>query len=117
MSRYTPKRVIIPVMLLMALMIAGCTANVGLVPPEQMQPRELATYAMRVYNQQFDGYMQKAALPNLSDAEKKILQVQKKWLDGAWPVIRTFNYYVDNGQMASQELKQQLITYLNTVRY
>jgi hypothetical protein len=117
MVRYPLKRVIMPGMLLLAFLIAGCTANVGLVPPEQMSPRELATYSMRVYNQIFDNVMQKAALPNLSDAEKTVLKTQKKWLDGAWPVIRTYNFYIEQGQMASMELRQQLITYLNTVRY
>jgi len=111
------KRAIMPIVVLVALLLAGCTANVGLVPPEQMAPKELATYAMRVYNQQFDDYMAKASLPNLSGAEKTILRAKKEWIDGAWPVIKTYNYYIDQSQYPPAELQKQVLVWLNSVRY
>ena len=93
------------------------TVNVGLIPPEQMAPRELATYAMATYNAQYDDFMVRATLPNLSGAEKTILRAKKESLTQAWPVIRTFTWYVDQSHHPPPELQAQLLAWLNSVRY
>jgi len=99
------------------MVVAACTANVGLVPPERMSPKELATYAMGIYNAQFDDYMAKATLPDLSDSEKFVLRMKKQSLETAWPVIRTYVWFVDKGQVPSSEIQAQLISWVNSVRY
>lgn len=114
--RYCNRSLILVAVL--SVLLASCgTVNVGLVPPEQMAPRELATYAMATYNAQYDDYMARATLPNLSNAEKTVLRIKRESLTQAWPVIRTFAWYVDQGQAPPGELQAQLLTWLNTVRY
>jgi hypothetical protein len=99
-------------------LLAGCgTVNVGLVPPEQMAPRELAVYAMGAYNSAYDSYMAKATLPDLSSAEKKILKVQRESLTQAFPIIKTFSWFVDHNQIPPAEMRLQLLQWLNSVRY
>ena len=101
----------------MLFVVACGTMNVGLVPPEKMAPKELATYAMKIYNAQYDDYMAKATQPNLSLAEKDILKVKKASLETSWPIIRTFVWYVDQNQSPPTDLQQQLLTWINSVRY
>jgi len=103
---------------LMLVQLLGCgTLNVGLVPPEKMQPKELAVYSMSVYNQQYDDYLAKATLPDLSDAEKKILRIKKRSLVDSWPIIKTYSYYVDHGQVPPEGIQQEILEWLNSVRY
>lgn len=97
--------------------VVACTANVGLVPPEQMSPRELATYAMSLYNSQYNDYMARVTLSDLSDVEKTVLKTKRASLVTAWPILRTFAWYVDTGQVPPAGLQAQVITWLNSVRY
>lgn len=97
--------------------IVQCTANLGIVPPEKMSPKELAVYAMRIYNQQYDLYMQKASLPDLSDAEKKILRGKKDALTAAFHTIKTYTWYVDGNMYPPAELQRELLKWINSVRY
>lgn len=105
------------ILVALAVVCVACTANVGLVPPEQMRPMELATYAMSIYNAQYDDYMAKATLPNLSEAEKRILRAKKDSLTAAWPIIKTYAWYVDNSHYPPAELQTHLLQWINSVRY
>jgi hypothetical protein len=82
-----------------------------------MTPKARAAYAMRVYNAQYDDYLYRAALPNLSDEEKQVLRAKRIGLVEMWPVIRDYSWYVEQGTILPAGLEPKINGWLNAIRY
>ncbi len=97
--------------LLAAVFLIGCP---GLIPkdmnsPADMNPKELATWALGVYNVQYDNYKVLAARTDLTEDYKAMLRKKKKVLMELWPLLKLYTGYVDSGVIPTQALETKII--------
>jgi len=100
------------------VLFMGCTTmNLGIKPVSEMTPLEKATTAMAVYNDMADSYKVKVALPDLSTAEKQVLQTEYDVLKKAWPVVDAYYKAVKEGQPITPAVVEYINNFLITYRY
>ena len=97
--------------LLAVVFLVGCP---GLIPgdlksPAEMTPKELATWALGVYNAQYDNYEVLAARTDLTEDYKVMLRKKKAILTELWPYLKLYTGYVDSGAVPTQELENKII--------
>ncbi len=74
-----------------------------------MTPKELATWALGVYNAQYDNYAKLSVRTDLTEDYKKMLRKKKALMIEIWPLLRLYVGYVDSGMVPTQELETQII--------
>jgi len=100
------------------LFMVGCgTFNMNIKPVSEMTPLEKATTAMAVYNDMADSYKVKVALPDLSTAEKQVLQTEYDVLKKAWPVVDAYYKAVKEGLPITPAVVEYINNFLITYRY
>lgn len=104
-------------MLLLALLMLFSFGCVGLQPSVKrvtdMTPKERATWMMEIYTAQYDDYEKMVKYPGLSAAQKEMLRQKYDALTKMWPLINTYNTYVDSDALPSPQLEQQIIDLIN----
>jgi len=106
------------VCILLVLSMVGCaTMNLGIKPVSEMTPLEKATTAMAVYNDMADSYKMRVALPDLSTAEKQVLQTEYDVLKKAWPVVDAYYKAVKEGLPVTPAVVEYINNFLITYRY
>ena len=105
------------VILLAVLFLIGCP---GLIPkdlksPADMNPKELATWALGIYNAQYDNYVTVSARADLTEDYKEMLRKKKKVLVELWPYLRLYVGYVDSGVVPTQELETKIIELIDNL--
>lgn len=99
-------------MVLFGSLFVSCGAN--LKSPADMSPVELSTWAMSVYNAQYDTYNAQAALP-LTEEQTKVLRVKKEALGRLWEPLKLYAAYVDTGSVPPEELEGIIINSVNAL--
>ena len=101
-----------------ALMIhGGCTASVNVKPITGMTAQEKADLATAVYNRQAEDYEARVKLPNLSEAEVKVLNAKYQVLQHAWGMIDTYKKIIAGEVKPDMAVLEWIDTYLRTYRY
>jgi hypothetical protein len=108
--RYKHQGFVLLAVVVTVLMAYACTQNLNIKPVADMTPKEKSLVAMRIYNSQVDSYKAKMALPNLSAAEKKVLQIEYATFERTWPVIKAYDDYV---QGITATIDEAVITQIN----
>lgn len=103
----------------LASCVASCTTfNAKIKSLDEMTPREKAVLAMSIYSDMKEDYELHNALPDLSMAEKKILNAKYKTLKNTWPAIDI--YYrasTDPTVTVTEEVIKQVNDFITTYRY
>ena len=98
---------------LVVAFVAACHPPGTLKPVSEMTPKEKATFFMNVYNTQAEDYKVMVAKPNLTEEQKKILNVKHQTLTQVYPLIQTYIAYVDAGAVPSPEVEASIIDLIN----
>ena len=111
--------VMLTIVCMMASCITSCAAfKSNIKSLEEMTPREKATLAMSIYNERVESYKTRVALPDLSLAEKKILNAEYEMFNKLWPAIDI--YYrasTDPTITVTSEVIKQVNDFITTYRY
>jgi hypothetical protein len=92
-------------LVLAILFIPSCASLQGSVET----PKDRALSAMAVYNRTFDNYVQQAARPDLTPAEKDVLKATRRALIDVYPVITGYVNYVETGQTPTPDMEAALM--------
>jgi hypothetical protein len=97
--------------ILMFFFIAGASCQQTLKTPDQMSPKERATFALTLYNNAFANYnAQFVVTPKpMSDEIKNYFQAYKKVMEAAWPIVSTYSALVNVGGTPTPEQEQQIL--------
>ncbi len=97
------------------IFIVGCvTFNVeGPKRISEMTPKERATWFLGVYNAQDKDYRNMVVRSDLANDQKEILREKKKIMTQVYPMIKTYNIYVDSGAVPTKETEDQIIKLIN----
>lgn len=100
---------IIPILL--ASLLMGCaTLGIGTpTDPTKMSPKQLATFAMGLYNRQYESYKTDIANPNNTAIQKEGLVKRKAIITKAWPIISAFDLLVASGQTPTADQQKAVI--------
>lgn len=103
-------------LLLTALLLAACTANMTMKPWSEQTHKDRLTWMMGVYNAQDRDYRAMAAMPNLTQAQKTVLQNKKKIMTQAYPLIDAYRLTVEGGGTPDQNTEQMILNLLNQLQ-
>jgi uncharacterized cupredoxin-like copper-binding protein len=97
------------------LFVVGCQAfgQIKELKFDEMNSKQKATWMNEVYSFQYDDYKMMAAMPNLTENQKKAMRTKKKVLTEVWPLINLYSGYVDTGIIPAVELESQIMSLLN----
>jgi len=105
------------ILFIMALIFGGglcATVNVDL---SKMDSKDIGALAMTIYNKRYAEHLNRAELPNLSNAEKQDLQDLKGVLIDIYPHIKSYNTVTDNGFDPSAADRQALMNFIRNYYY
>jgi len=114
------KRRILPltVILALAVFLGGCalTQQAGdLKTIDEMTPKERATWFTSVYNSQDRDYRAQVARPNLTADQKAVLKQKKAIMIQLYPMIQTYNLYIESGAVPTKEVEDRIIEMINNL--
>lgn len=107
----TVRRSLYPVLVVLLLVACGaCTAmkEMGKTVAE-MTPKQKAAWMMSSYSDQYDDYLAKVALPNLSNEEKQVLRAKKKVLTTIYPLIQAYDMAVASDRPPTEESTAEIM--------
>lgn len=108
------KRIVTLALLAMLFVFVGCAGMQGAKSITDMTPKEKSAWMMKVYNSSYEDYKVQAAMADsLTDEAKDILREKKKVLTEVWPLIKTYNGYVDTGAIPDKIIEEKIISLLN----
>lgn len=95
--------------------LMGCVTpgGEGPKPLSEMTPKEKATWMMGIYNAQARDYKAMVARPDLTNEQKEVLRKKKDVMTQVWPMINTYNAYVDSGAVVNKSTEDQIIKLIN----
>ena len=97
------------IFLFVVVFLAGCQFTQNLKSPADMSAKELGTWALGIYNAQYDNYEVLAARTDLTEDYKVMLRKKKAILVEIWPLLKLYAGYVDSGAIPTQELEVKII--------
>ena len=99
----------IVVLAILALMI-GC-ANQSVMTPDQMTPKQRATFSMNLYSNAYDNYLaQFAATPKpITGDQKKYFDAYKQFMVYAEPIVTAYSQLTVTGGTPTPEQEQQIL--------
>jgi hypothetical protein len=106
------RKVYIPIVLLVILCFA-CTANMSLKPWSEQTPKDRLVWMLGIYNAQDRDYRAMAAMPNLTPAQKQVLQSKKAIMTQVYPLIDAYRATVEKGGVPSAQTEQAILNLLN----
>jgi hypothetical protein len=97
--------------ILVFFFISGATCQQNLKTPDQMSPKERATFIVTLYNNAYSNYnTQFAATPKpMKSVMKDYFVGYKKVMETAWPVISAYTAIVNVGGVPTPEQELQII--------
>lgn len=102
--------------LLVVVFMVGCTANLALKPWSEQTPKERLTWMLGIYNAQDRDYRAMAALPSLTEGQKKMMATKKAIMTQVYPLISLYGSVVEAGGIPSHETEQQILNMLNQLQ-
>ena len=111
------KRKFIAVYLIALLFLfVGCAGmQISNQPVTEMTPKQKASMMMGMYNVQYDDYLLKVAILNLTEEEKTILLAKKKLLTEVYPLIQSYDMIQAAGGAITQEAEDNIFSFLNNL--
>ena len=94
------------------LFIAGASCQQQVLTPDQMSPKQRATFAMNLYSNAYDNYLaQFSVTPQpIIGATKDYFQSYKKIMEVAYPIVTTYSQITVIGGTPTPEQEQQILT-------
>jgi hypothetical protein len=99
--------------LCLMLLAFACTANMTMKPWSEQTPQDRLTWMLGIYNAQDRDYRAMAAMPNLTQAQKSVLQKKKAIMVQVYPLIDAYRLTVSQGGTPSQTTEQAILNLLN----
>lgn len=81
----------------------------------EMTPKEKGAWFLGIYNAQDKDYRNMVVRPDLTNDQKKILREKKKIMTEVYPIIKTYNIYIDSGAVPTQAVEDQIIQLINNL--
>ena len=103
------------IIFLVCLFLAGCTTVQKAW--SEWTPKEKAVWMNATYNRQYDDYIKIVNLPNLMPDQKTALRIKKEILTEAWPLLKLYSHYAENGQIPAVELEAEIMKLINRLVY
>ena len=100
-------------LILVAIGCLACTANMAMRPWSEQTPQDRLVWMLGIYNAQDRDYRSMAAMPNLTPAQKTVLQNKKKIMTQVYPLIDVYRKTVNGGGTPDQNTEQQILNLLN----
>ena len=98
--------------------LSSSCANMQLKPVQEMTPKEKSLAAIKIYNGLVESYKAKLGLPNLSAAEKKVLNYEYATIQKTWPAIKAYDDFVQGlTPTVDDAIISQINQFLATYRY
>ena len=82
---------------------------------DEMTPKERATWFTSVYNSQDRDYRAMAARSDLTAEQKEILRKKKAIMTQLYPMIQTYNLYIESGAVPTKEVEDRIIEMINNL--
>jgi disulfide oxidoreductase YuzD len=100
--------------LLIFIFLFSCAGLIP-VPIQEMTPKQRAAYFMGIYNRQDKDYKTKAAMPNLTEDQKKILREKRTALIKVYPLIQAYDIYVTEGNIPNKDIEREIMDLLSVL--
>jgi len=103
------------ILLIILAFLAGCiTLNVNKPKPiSEMTPKERGAWFLGVYNSQDKDYRNMVGRLDLTNDQKRVLRDKKTIMTQVYPMIKTYNTYIDSGAVPTKEVEDQIIQLIN----
>ena len=106
------RKLYVPLVIILLLGMA-CAADMSMKPWSEQTTQDRLTWMLGIYNSQDRDYRSMAAMTNLTDAQKKVLQNKKKIMTQVYPMIDLYRKTVNSGGTPDQNTEQQILNLLN----
>ena len=121
MARYPLKRVIMPIMLLLALLVAGCmTGTIQIKDPSQMSPDAQVALAMDLWLKAAADYRALHAMGVNNDEQRKYLENKRKTLITSYRHIKAYDLFLQTGTIPEDGLgivENAVMSWIRTERW
>jgi hypothetical protein len=107
------KAVLIAALLIVAVFAIGCGPRTTTPLTPQHQAEKNAATWLHIWNSQFDDHVAMSKMPNLTDAQKKILNRKADLLSQSKPLLDTYVAAVKGGITPASSTEQQLMLLMN----
>ena len=107
------RRISIPLAILVLVCLAACTANMTMKPWSEQTPKDRLIWMLGIYNAQDRDYRSMAVMPNLTDAQKKVLVSKKAIMTQVYPMIDAYRVTVEGGGTPDVATEQAILSLLN----
>jgi len=118
----TERNTVFLLMVLLVLLVAflvGCAGFMqqtgDLKSIDDMTPKERATWFTSVYNSQDRDYRAMVARSDLTTEQKHILRKKKAIMTQLYPMIQTYNLYIESGAVPTKEVEDRIIEMINNL--
>lgn len=103
------------VALILLIFLSGCmTLDINRPKPiSEMTPKERGAWFLGVYNSQDKDYRNMVARSDLTNDQKKVLRDKKVIMVQVYPMIKTYNTYIDSGAVPTKAVEDQIIQLIN----
>ena len=91
------------------MMVLACTANINALD----QHKKLDYQFMQGYMAQVSDYTQQSSRTDLTDAHKELLRHKRDILVQVYPLIKTYDQYVQSGQVPTAEMQTSILNLMN----
>ena len=109
------RKIYVPLVVLLLLCFA-CTANMAMKPWSEQTPQDRLVWMLGIYNAQDKDYRSMAVMPNLTPAQKSVLQNKKKVLTQVYPLIDAYRITVNQGGTPDANTEQMILNLLNQLQ-
>ena len=79
----------------------------------EMTPKERGAWFLGIYNSQDKDYRNMVARSDLTNDQKKVLRDKKAIMVQVYPMIKTYNTYIDSGAVPTKAVEDQIIQLIN----
>ena len=93
----------------------GCipVGDNGLKRVTEMTPTEKGVWFLSMYNSQDKDYRNMVIRSDLTNDQKNVLRTKKKIMIQVYPMIKTYNTYIDSGAIPTKAVEDQIIELVN----
>lgn len=97
-------------MVVLGIVLLACQAMEEMARDvADMTPKQRAAWMMSTYNDQYDDYLVKVAMPNLSNEEKRILRAKKETLTTVYPLMQAYDMLQASGKPPTEESMDEIM--------
>ena len=107
-------RKILTILLLVVFFLGvSCSMFPNIKSYGDMTTKEKATLFNRLYVEQYDDYVQMAAMGNLSEEQKQIMRAKKNIFIKVQPLLLEYSNYAATGKLNTPGLEAEILKLLN----